>query len=56
MFCESYLGCSASPVHARIHYVLVQHSAGSGHTAVAADPGVLDTQLARDYFRTEASF
>jgi hypothetical protein len=30
-----------------------QRSAGSGHTAVAVDPGVLDTALARDYFRSE---
>ena len=28
-------------------------SAGNGHTAVAVDPGVLDTALARDYFRSE---
>ena len=46
--------CPEASMHAcRLSSEIMLCSAGSRHTAVAVDPGVLDTALAHDYFRSE---
>ena len=54
-FAGCFTGASSNRQHAAIHVSIefTYCSAGSGHTAVVVDPGVLDTALARDYFRSE---